>query len=608
MDYMRKCVTMLTAFSLAVSMLTAVPAGATVLTSQSETPSEAIVDPEGDAAALGDTDEEEGTASAGADVEAGEEDVLATVSGEVSGEPDDGGDTVAATETNTGDTAADIETDDGGDTVAPGTTDTGNTAADIETDDGGDTVAPGTTDNGDTGESADSGENELPGGGETDGQTDVPEESALPFEDVPVSHWSYPFVLYAYEHDLIKGVSETAFNPTGVMTRAAFVTALYRLSARLDADMSAGEVAFTDIGDINAEFQSAVRWAASHGIVTGRSDEIFAPRENVTRQQMCAILTRYLRDYLRYDLSAYAGETSFADSDTISNYAQEAVSIARNMGIIDGREVDGVTIFDPAGSASRAAVVKVLSIAVQKMPELTQLPETPATDTGNTDTGESTDTGNTDAGENTDTGNSTDTGESTDTGDTKKSGSGGSGGGSGGSGGSSGGSGGSSGGSGSGGSSGSSGGNSGGSGGSSGGNSGGSGGSSGGNSGGNGGNTATINPSEPPEAAQIFENVNDILEKYNDNPPQDEFVKGCMDVLIPDLNKLIEARNSGALADASYVEEHFKEDMETLMKKYDKADASDLMHIMEYIQSLGESRSELLEILEYFGIMKYLLG
>ena len=95
MDYMRKCVTMLAAFSLAVSMLTAVPAGASVLTSQSETQSEAIVDPEGDAAALGDTDVEEGTASAGADVEAGEEDVLATVSGEVSGEPDDGGDTVA---------------------------------------------------------------------------------------------------------------------------------------------------------------------------------------------------------------------------------------------------------------------------------------------------------------------------------------------------------------------------------------------------------------------------------------------------------------------------------------------------------------------------------
>ena len=584
MDYMRKCVSMLAAFSLAVSMLTAVPAGATVLTAQSDTPSETIVDPEGDAAALGDTDVEEGTASAGADVEAGEEDVLATVSGEVSGEPDDGGDTVAATETNTGDTAADIGTDDGGDTVAPGTTDTGNTAADIETDDGGDTVAPGTTDTGDTGEAPDSGENELPGGGETDGQTDVPEESALPFEDVPVSHWSYPFVLYAYEHDLVRGVSETAFNPTGVMTRAAFVTVLYRLSARLDADMSAGEVAFTDIGDINAEFQSAVRWAASHGIVTGRNEETFAPRENVTRQQMCAILTRYLRDYLRYDLSAYAGETLFADSDTISSYAQEAVSIARNMGIIDGREVDGVTIFDPAGSASRAAVVKVLSIAVQKMPDLTKLPETPPADTGNsTDAGESTDTGNTDAGENTDTGNSTDTGESTDTGDTKKSGSGGSG------------------------SSGGSGGGSGGSGGSSGG-SGGSSGGSGGSNGGSGGSTAIINPNEPPEAAEIFENVNDILEKYNDNPPQDEFVKDCMDVLMPDLNKLIEARNSGALADSSYVKEHFKDDMEALLEKYEDASTTDVLKIMDYIQSLGESRSEVLEILDYFGIMEYLFG
>ena len=48
--------------------------------------------------------------------------------------------------------------------------------------------------------------------------------------------------------------------------------------------------------------------------------------------------------------------------------------------------------------------------------------------------------------------------------------------------------------------------------------------------------------------------------------------------------------------------------MEALLKKYEDASATDVLKIMDYIQSLGESRSEVLEILDYFGIMEYLFG
>lgn len=606
MEYMRKCVSILAAFSLAFSLLTAVPARAAALTADLTAPSETISDPDGDAVALGDTEDEEGTASAGVEVDTQEEeDVMATVTGEIS-EPSAGTDNEeipeASTATDGGETSETSQVTDGEEIpeASMGTdseeipeASTGTDGEEIpEASAGTDgEEIPEATGGGETSEVSEeeqAAEGETPVEEETassgvkeeesEGQ-DVTEESALPFEDVPPSHWSYPFVLYAYEHELVRGVSETAFNPTGVMTRAAFVTVLYRLSAKLEgADMSAPETTFTDISEINEEFQSAIRWAAAHGIVTGRSEETFAPRENVSRQQMCAILVRYLRDYLSYDLSAYASEAVFADSDTISNYAKEAVSISQAMELIGGREVDGVMIFDPAGSASRAAVVKVLSLAVQKMSELVKQAATEPEEPG--DTGDSV----------TDNGDSaTDTGDSstTDTGDSEKSNSNGSG---------------SSGGNTSSGGHTSSGGNT---------SSGGGNTSSGGNTSG-GGNTTPVTPvtptpsgppaNEPESAKVVFSYINEVIANYEKNPPENVFVQYCMDILIRDLRSAVAARNAGTLVDEAYVKTHYATDMQQLLDLYNSTSAENAFAIIEYAQTLASPRSKLFVVAQYFGL------
>ena len=448
--------------------------------------------------------------------------------------------------------------------------------------------------------------------GAPDGGDSEP-EPALPFDDVPSDHWSYPFVLYAYEHDLVKGVSETAFNPTGVMTRAAFVTVLYRLSPKIGADMSTAPTAFADIGDINSEFQAAIAWAAAHGIVNGRTETTFAPRENIMRQQMCAILVRYLQDYLRYDLSAYQGDANFADGDSISNYAKNAVSIVQGMGIISGREVDGATVFAPTDSASRAAVVKVLSLAVQMIPDLQKAPDEPPADTG--DSGNSTDTGDSgDSGNSTDTG---DSGSSSDTGDSGNSSSTGNSGNHSSSGGHS-----SNGGSGSGGGNTSS--HGGGNTSSNGGgnntkpNNGDSGNSDTGDSGdsgdsgnsdtGDSGDSGDSGHTESPETAVIFGYIDEILEAYEANPPTSAFVKSCMDILIPDLRAIKAAREAGEIVDSEYLRTHFPDDIQKLRTKYSLSTVGELLELMDYAEKLGPDRSHFMAILDYFQVMNMLQG
>lgn len=184
----------------------------------------------------------------------------------------------------------------------------------------------------------------------------------LPFTDVKPEDWCYEYVKDAYENQLFAGTSETTFHPAGSMTRSMFVTVLYRQSSKLGKDMTAPAAAFTDISQSNPEFQAAIAWAAANHIVNGTTETTFSPNQPVNRQQMCAIIIRYLRDYLGHDLSGYAGSVSaFADSANIAAYAVEAVGTAQRLGIISGKVSNGQLVFDPEGGATRAAVAKVIT-------------------------------------------------------------------------------------------------------------------------------------------------------------------------------------------------------------------------------------------------------
>ncbi len=50
-----------------------------------------------------------------------------------------------------------------------------------------------------------------------------------PFTDVKENDWFYDSVKYAYENDLMKGISNTEFAPDSEVTRAMFVTVIYRM-------------------------------------------------------------------------------------------------------------------------------------------------------------------------------------------------------------------------------------------------------------------------------------------------------------------------------------------------------------------------------------------
>lgn len=176
------------------------------------------------------------------------------------------------------------------------------------------------------------------------------------FRDVPWSHWASSYIEDAVDMGLFNGTSSGQFSPERPMTRAMFVTVLYRMDGG-EAESTAG---YTDVRAADW-FSDAVAWASENGIVTGTSKYRFSPNNNVTREQMVTILNRYLEAAgASLDSDNETAAVSFRDSGSISSYARAAVQKMQRAGIVSGKPVSGGLRFDPQGNATRAEVACIM--------------------------------------------------------------------------------------------------------------------------------------------------------------------------------------------------------------------------------------------------------
>ena len=179
-------------------------------------------------------------------------------------------------------------------------------------------------------------------------EPEEPETPALPFTDVAEGDWYYDAVAYCWENGIMDGTSGTAFAPNMLLNRAMMAQVLYNLAGGT-ASTAAG---FPDVA-ASAWYADAVNWAAANGYVTGYDNGSYGPEDNLTREQMAAILYRYAGS------PAPAGSLDgFADAASASDYAVDALRWAVGEGLLTGK--DGGRL-DPTGTASRAELAQILA-------------------------------------------------------------------------------------------------------------------------------------------------------------------------------------------------------------------------------------------------------
>lgn len=181
------------------------------------------------------------------------------------------------------------------------------------------------------------------------------------YTDVTAANWYCEAVAYVTDNKLMDGRTETTFAPTANTTRAEFVTALYRLAGSPEVTV---ENPFTDVAD-DAAYRDAVLWAYENKVVEGMTATTFEPGSSIQRQQIAAILYRYVgAEAVEADLSV------FSDASAIQAYANEAMQWMVSTELFKG---NADSTINPRGTATRAEVATII-MRFAEMPAAEEAP------------------------------------------------------------------------------------------------------------------------------------------------------------------------------------------------------------------------------------------
>ena len=170
----------------------------------------------------------------------------------------------------------------------------------------------------------------------------------FPFTDVPKIAWCRADVEYVWQHGIMKGVSATKFGPDTKMTRAMFVTVLYRMEGSPSVE-GMQIPAFTDIG---AKWcYDAIIWAYNAGVTLGKTATTFAPNDSITRAEIVTMVYRYSGS------PTVSGVPNFTDAASVGAWARDAIIWATSVGVVNGY-TDGS--FGPNKTALRSEMAAML--------------------------------------------------------------------------------------------------------------------------------------------------------------------------------------------------------------------------------------------------------
>lgn len=166
------------------------------------------------------------------------------------------------------------------------------------------------------------------------------------FTDVPADSWYANMVKTAYELGLVKGSSDTTYNPNGNIT----IVETLALACRLHSIYTTGSGDFTQG---TPWYQVYVDYALANGIIS--SGEYSDYTATATRAQFASILAKALPADA---LTKINNVTSLPDVKTSDSFA-EAVFALYNAGVLTGS--DSIGTFNPQSFITRSEVATIVA-------------------------------------------------------------------------------------------------------------------------------------------------------------------------------------------------------------------------------------------------------
>jgi len=162
-----------------------------------------------------------------------------------------------------------------------------------------------------------------------------------------VGHWAEDVIQKWLDMGYVTGYPDGTFRPEDYITRAEFVTLVNKAFGFEET----AQITFTDVKE-ESWYYAEVQKAYREGEIIGVSKTLFAPENNITREQAAIIMVRLL------DMEGSSrGAGVFSDSGQISSWAREYVGAAADHKLLKGYEDN---TFRPQNNIKRAEAVALL--------------------------------------------------------------------------------------------------------------------------------------------------------------------------------------------------------------------------------------------------------
>ena len=183
--------------------------------------------------------------------------------------------------------------------------------------------------------------------------TDVEILPADPFTDIYASGY-YKYIVGAADAGIIAGYPDGSYRPNNVVTRAQFITMLYRAAG--SPEVKSTELEFSDASAVAKDFAVAVAWGVENKVINGYGDNSFRPNQNISRAQMAALMYRYMKNVVGYDFGEVK-PCGFDDYAEIAAPYADAVNAIVSAGVMNGMNA---TTFAPNSTANRGMAATVM--------------------------------------------------------------------------------------------------------------------------------------------------------------------------------------------------------------------------------------------------------
>ncbi len=169
------------------------------------------------------------------------------------------------------------------------------------------------------------------------------------YHDIEGYKWATTAILALTDLGIVNGKGDGIFAPEDNVLREEFAKILVGALGEAES----GKNGFSDV-IADAWYCGWVNRAAELGLCQGVGGGAFGVGTDITREDMCLMIVNALK---KKGYTGTAKELTFKDADAISDYAKEAVGILYGMGAVNGISE---TEFAPKSPANRAQAAKII--------------------------------------------------------------------------------------------------------------------------------------------------------------------------------------------------------------------------------------------------------